>query len=49
MVTVVGDLPVKHGELDPQGAYADLSRDGYAYFLTEMADRAAKRLRSANE
>ncbi|MEC8524424.1 metal ABC transporter solute-binding protein, Zn/Mn family [Thalassolituus sp.] len=41
VVTVVGDLPVKHGELDPQGAYADLSRDGYAYFLTEMADRAA--------
>ncbi len=40
VVSVVGDLPVKHGELDPLGAHIDLSSDGYPYFLRDLADRA---------
>lgn len=42
ITTVVGDLPVKQGELDPQGGYADLSPNGYAHFLTGMADSAVE-------
>ena len=40
VVKVVGDLPVKQGELDPLGGSISLSRDGYPYFLRDMADRA---------
>ncbi|MEC8908399.1 MAG: zinc ABC transporter substrate-binding protein, partial [Pseudomonadota bacterium] len=40
VVKVVGDLPVKQGELDPMGGNISLSRDGYPYFLRDMADRA---------
>lgn len=40
VVKVVGDLRVKQGELDPLGTHIYLSKDGYSYFLRDMADRA---------
>ena len=40
VVSVVGDLPVKQGELDPLATHIGLSSAGYPYFLQDMADRA---------
>lgn len=40
VVKVVGDLPVKQGELDPLGTHISLSKDGYPYFLQDLANRA---------
>jgi len=40
VVSVVGDLPVKQGELDPMATHIPVTKDGYATFLRDMADRA---------
>jgi len=45
VVKVVGDLPVKQGELDPLGSHIALARDGYPYFLRDLADRAVNCLK----
>lgn len=45
VVKVVGNLPVKHGELDPLGSHIALSKDGYPYFLRDLADRAVNCLK----
>jgi zinc transport system substrate-binding protein len=45
VVKVVGDLRVKQGELDPLGTHISLSKDGYPYFLRDMADRAVNCLK----
>ncbi|MEK9766296.1 MAG: zinc transporter, partial [Thalassolituus sp.] len=45
VVSVVGNLPVKHGELDPLGSHINLSRDGYPHFLRDLADRAVNCLK----
>jgi len=45
VVAVVGNLPVKHGELDPLGSHINLSRDGYPHFLRDLADRAVNCLK----